>query len=335
MLPPKFVGLRQNGGPMRKVVTKAIIVCILVLLLPFILTLLISNKSDDVRSLEAMDFNVYYNKGGTKEQLDFDRYLIGVVGANMPAGYHMEALKAQAVIARTYALYNISMLMDENPGKKDFTTSELGLAYISLEEMEQFWGSEDYLTYFTKLENSVYGTKDEVMLYKDQLILPVFFDTGSGFTRNASEAWDVDIPYLVSVESKQDVTSTHYLKIQEFEIKDLIDILKQRYPDLSLSEANFFEEVSIASRDSIGYVTETDLGNLTVSGEEFAKVLGLNSNNLYIEDYNGKVRIICTGVGHGVGLSQYGANAMADAGYPYNEILLHYYSGIELSNLSR
>ncbi len=320
---------------MRKIIWKAVLVCAIVLVLPFTLTLLLSHKPGDIRSLETMDFNVYYSKNGVKEQLEFDRYLIGVVGANMPAGYHMEALKAQAVIARTYALYNISMLMDENPGKKDFTTSELGLAYISLEEMEQFWGSKDYLTYFTKLENAVYGTKDELLLYKDQLILPVFFDTGSGYTRNASEAWDVDIPYLISVDSKQDVTSTHYLKIQEFEVKDFIHTLKQHYPGVNLSEKSFFDQVTVSTRDSIGYVTEMNLGSQTVSGEEFAKVLGLNSNNFYLENYNNKVRIICTGVGHGVGLSQFGANAMAEEGYPYDEILLHYYTGVELVRISR
>ncbi len=320
---------------MKKVIIKAIIVCLLVLFLPFVLTLLLSNKSNRIYSMEAMDFHVYYEKDSTKQPLEFDRYLIGVVAANMPAGYEIEALKAQAVIARTYALYNISLLKKDNPGKQDFTTSELGLAYISLEEMEQYWGNEDYLTYFTKLENSVIGTKNEVLVYHNELILPVFFDTGSGYTRNASEAWGADIPYLISVQSKQDVTSINYLKIKELPVSDLVEALNKQYPDISLSEETFFQTVKVSERDSTGYVTKIDLGSLTVSGEEFAKVLGLNSNNFYLEDYSGKVRIICTGVGHGVGLSQYGANAMAGEGHPYQEILTHYYTGVKLINIKK
>lgn len=318
---------------MKKLITKAIIVCFLVLFLPFVLTLLLANKSSRIYSMEAMDVHIYYDKGGIRQPLEFDRYLIGVVAANMPAGYHIEALKAQAVIARTYALYNICLLKKEDPGKKDFTTSELGLSYISLEELEQYWGSENYVTYFTKLENSVFGTKDELLVYDDELILPVFFDTGAGYTRNSLEAWKADIPYLVSVQSKQDVTSINYLKVREISVSELVDTLQKQYPDLKLTEQNFFHEVRITGRDSTGYVTEIDLGSLTVSGEEFAKVLGLNSNNFYIEDYNGNVRIICTGVGHGVGLSQYGANAMADEGYSYKDILTHYYTGVKLINI--
>ncbi len=320
---------------MKKVIIKAIIVCCLVLLLPFLLTLLFTSKSNRLSSMDTMDFNIYYTKGGTRTRIDFDQYLIGVVAANMPAGYNMEALKAQAVIARTYALYNISLLTEEDPGQKDFLTSELGLAFISLDEMEQYWGTEGYVTYFTKLENSVFGTKDKILVYDNDLILPVFFDTGSGYTRNASEAWGIEIPYLVSVQSKQDVTSINYLKILEFDIGSLIDILTKQYPDIKLAKKRFFEEVTVTERDSIGYVTKINLGGLTVSGEEFAKVLGLHSNNFYIEDYSGRVRVICTGVGHGVGLSQYGANAMAGEGYPYDEILTHYYSGAKLINLRK
>ncbi len=110
---------------MKKILYKLLAVCISVLLLAFLLTLLISNKKDSY-SMEAMDFNIYYEKDGSRRKLEFDEYLIGVVAANMPAGYHIEALKAQAVISRTYALYNISMLSKDSGDRKEFTTSELG-----------------------------------------------------------------------------------------------------------------------------------------------------------------------------------------------------------------
>lgn len=320
---------------MKKILYKLLAVSILVLMLPFILTLIFSSNKKQNYSLEAMDFNVYYEKNGIKHKLDFDQYLIGVVAANMPSGYHIEALKAQAVISRTYALYNISLLSEENPSKKEFSTSELGLSYIGLEEMEHYWGSDNYADHFSKVENCVFATKDQVLTYGDDLILPVFFGTGTGFTRNAHEAWGIDIPYLVSVSSKQDVTSIHYLRITEYELSTLIGLLHQVYPSFESSEKTFFQDLAITKRDSIGYVTEINLGSLTVSGEEFAKVLGLNSNHFYIEDYEGRARIICTGVGHGVGLSQYGANAMAEEGYTYDEILAHYYTDVNKINLKK
>lgn len=318
---------------MRKLVYKGLIVCVTVLLVPFLLTALFSAKSKSVLT-DYTDFDIYYEVNGVKTKLEFNEYLLGVVAANMPSGYHMDALKAQAVIARTYALYNMQLLAEKSPAKKSFTSSELGLSYIGPDMLEQFWGSENYQEYFTKFENAVYGTDGEILVYNDELILPLFFDTGSGFTRNASEAWGIDIPYLISVPSKQDVTSTNYLKIKEFTISELISLLSKYYRDIKLSENNFFDKLSIASRDSAGYVLEISLDNTLVSGEEFAKVVGLLSNHFYIENYEGNARIICNGSGHGIGLSQYGANAMAEDGSSYKEILKHYYSGVSFMSIS-
>jgi stage II sporulation protein D len=317
---------------MKKILIKTALVSVVVLIFPLILTLLLTNKGGNNTSMDFMDFEIYYEPNGTEEELEFNQYLMGIVAANMPAGYDMEALKAQAVIARTYSLYNIAMLSKETPDKKKFATSELGLSFISMDSLEEYWGSEEYIDYFTKIENAVSATEDEVLIYDDELILPVFFYTGSGYTRNASEAWGIDVPYLTSVSSKQDVTSTDYLKITEFSIGDLLSLLNHHYSNLSISEDSFFEDVKVVKRDSIDYVIKMNLGDQTVSGEEFAKVLGLNSSHFYIEDYEGKVRIICNGVGHGVGLSQYGANAMAGEGYPYREILVHYYTDAEIAD---
>lgn len=318
---------------MKKILIKTLTVCILVLLLPFVLTLLLA-KGKGIASVDTTDFSIYYEVNGVKDNISFDDYLIGVIAANMPASYELETIKAQAVIARTYAFYNMGLLTKDDPGKTSFTTSELGLSYIDLNSLQQLWGAEDYNSYFSKLENAVYATKGEVIEYQDKLILPVFFDTGCGYTRSASQAWGADVPYLVSVPSKQDVTSTNYLHIKEYNVTDLIHTLSNYYTHLNLDADEFFNEVKITSRDSSDYVLKIDLGNQTVSGEEFAKVLGLTSSHFYIEDYEGKVRIICNGAGHGVGLSQYGANAMAEDGSGYTDILKYYYSGISIVGLS-
>ncbi len=320
---------------MKKLLIKTILVSIVVLLLPFLLTLAFSKQSSTTTgSFKAENFNIYYEVNGTKTDLSFDEYLLGVIAANIPASYQMETLKAQAVIARTYALYNISTLSKENSGQTDFSTSELGLSYIGLDALKDLWDDENYTYYFSKLENAVYATDNEVIVYDNDLILPVFFDTGSGFTRNASEAWGVDIPYLTSVASKQDVTSTNYLSIKEYATNDLIDLLGKYYTDLDITVDNFFDEVNISLRDSSGYVLKINLGDLTISGEEFAKVLGLSSNHFYIEEYGDHVRIVCNGDGHGVGLSQYGANVMAEDGSSYEDILEYYYTGVTFARLS-
>ncbi len=318
---------------MRKVIIKTLIVSLTILILPFILTLIVKHSSSDA-FLETMNYSVYYELDGNKEAISFDTYLMGVVAATMPVTYHMEALKAQAVIARTYAIYNMSKLSASSPGKSRFSTSELGLSYLSLEALKSYWGEASYSDNYSKLEKAVYETKDKVLLYRNALILPLFFDTGSGYTRNASEAWGVEIPYLVSVPSKQDVTSTNYLTIREYELPDLITALTRYYTDITLTTDKFFEEVTVASRDSAGYVIKMNLGSQTVSGEEFAKVLNLASNHFYLEAYDNKARIICNGVGHGIGLSQYGANAMADENRTYSDILTYYYTDTVLADLT-
>jgi stage II sporulation protein D len=319
---------------MKKILLKTLIVSVTVLLLPFILTLLVKQNSSDA-FLQTMNYSVYDEENGVRETLSFDTYLMGVVAAAMPATYHAEALKAQAVIARTYALYNMSELSESSPGKTRFSIAELGLPYCSPDSLRDYWGAEAYSDNYSKLENAVYKTKDKVLLYHDTLILPLFFDTGSGYTRNASEAWGVEVPYLVSVPSKEDVTSTNYLSIREYELPDLITALTRYYDNISLTTDKFFEEVTVASRDSAGYVTKMNLGGQTVSGEEFAKVLGISSNHFYLEDYNNKARIICNGAGHGIGLSQYGANAMAGEDRTYSDILTYYYTDTVLADLSK
>ncbi len=319
---------------MKRIMMKTLIGCLVVFGVPFLLTALFNRDRFGSSSKDAADFTIYYEVNGSREKLSFDEYLIGVVAANMSTGYAMEALRAQAVIARTYALYNMALL-NEDSDRSNFTTSELGLSYLGRDELKEYWGSEDYSEYYARLENAIHSTKDKVILYDNDLILPVFFDTGSGFTRNALEAWGVSVPYLVSVSSKQDITSTNYLSIKEYEVDDLIALLDKYYADLSLSEKKFFDEVTVANRDSAGYATKINLGSRTVSGEEFAKVIGLASNHFYIEDYEGKVRIVCNGSGHGIGLSQYGANAMAEEGSTYKEILSYYYTGTSLADLSQ
>jgi len=318
---------------MKKVFKKTLIVCIIVLLIPFVITLLFTQK-EKLKSIQTINFTIVNEENGSKDTLSFENYLIGVVAANMPAGYQPEALKAQAVIARTYALYNMAMLSDGKPDKKDFTTSELGLSYISLDSLKKFWGN-DYKNYFTKIEDALVATKDQVLVYDDKLILPVFFDTGCGFTRNASEVWGVDVPYLVSTPSKQDVTSTHYLQIVEYDVSDLLSILNKYYTKISLSQTDFFKQIKITSRDSAGYVLKMVLNGQTVTGEEFAKVVGLPSSHFYIEEYDKKARIICNGSGHGIGLSQYGANAMAEEGSLYKQILSYYYTGVKLASVTK
>ena len=290
--------------------------------------------------------------------LSLDDYLVGVIAATTTINTEPEALKAQAVIARTYALNNIEQLEEThikqalqsmgNTHFSSFSIEELGLPYIDPTSLKSSLDVSQYDSFLEKIEQAIKETANEVILYGDQLITPLYFSSCVGMTRSAQEVWGFDIPYLKSVESESDIESTDYMKLYVSTISATLDSLNvayqnhtldaadydyQVYPSLPVDETHFFDEVVVLSRDSAGYVTKVSLGGVSVSGESFAAALGLNSSCFYIEDYQETVRFLCHGNGHGLGYSQYGANAMAKTGSTYEELLTHYYTGIKITKL--
>jgi len=253
-----------------------------------------------------------YRSNGTVITLSLDEYLIGVVGGEMPASFNSEALKAQAIVARTYALNRIK----EGKTLTDTVSTQV---YRDNTQLKNTWGSS-YNTYYSKIKNAVEGTKNMVLTYNGQYIDAVYHSTSNGYTVDAVDVWGKDIPYLKSVSSSYDLNASSYLRETTKELSTLSSILGLP-----------IDTIQITKKDTHGRVQEVSVNDKVYSGVEFRNLLGLRSTDFDISINNGKVTFVTKGFGHGVGMSQYGANGMANAGYNYKDILLHYYQGVTLS----
>lgn len=254
-----------------------------------------------------------YRTNGSVVTLAISDYLIGVVAAEMPASFSNEALKAQVIVARTYTLKKLSQ------GVR-LTDSVSTQAYIDEREMKNLWGSS-YSIYYNKIKSAVEGTKDLVLTYQGNYIEAVYHSTSNGKTESAQNVWGNYVPYLVSVDSPWDQSATSYLRTTEKELGVVLSVLGINETDLV--------NASI-SRNVSGRVETVAVGEKIYSGIDLRTMLGLRSTDFDLTVQNGNLVITTRGYGHGVGMSQYGANGMANAGYNYEQILKHYYTGVNL-----
>lgn len=313
---------------MKKIIIKLVILIMIILFLPYIMTKILTGTSTDSNKVKK-ELTISYETDNGTEVINFENYIIGVVAATIPTEYEVEDIKAQAVVARTYA-FNIIEKLQAKGYENQFSVSDLGLSFLSTGDMKSQWGESEYDTNLSKIQNAVYSTKDEIITYDNQVIEPLFHRVSVGKTRSALDAFGEEVPYLVSVDSTEDVSSEDYMKITENSVSNMIATLKMNYENLSLTEDNFFDEIQIVERDSEGYVLKINVGTMALTGEQFTELLELNSTNFYIEKYDEKVRIITKGYGHGLGFSQYGGNKMALKGSSYKEILTYYYKNTEV-----
>lgn len=259
-------------------------------------------------------------------------YVIGAVMAEMPSSFEKEALKAQAVAARTYAV------RQREKEKIRPTESLCGAhfsndpryyqAYFTKEQAKDFYGDYYDISY-EKISSAVDEVADEIILYENEPIVAAFHSMSGGMTESAEDIWGNKTPYLIPVSSFSDeeiATCKESYTFTPEEIKARINACCGA--EFSEKEAKWFY---VTKRTESGSVTEIQAGNKTLSGADFRAVLSLRSQNFTI-NYNGENFVIITkGYGHGVGMSQYGANAMAKNGASYREILRHYYPGTEIS----
>ena len=258
-----------------------------------------------------------YRSNGSVITLSMSDYLIGVVGAEMPASFPLEALKAQAVVARTYALKRISS------GQK-LTDTVSTQAYKDNNQLRREWQG-NFDTYYNKIKLAVTSTDNMTIKYNGAYIDAVYHSTSNGRTEDAIHVWGNSVPYLKSVESSWDRNASSYLRTEEKELSVLLTLL-----GIDLSDESSIE---IISRNASGRVSSVRIGNKNYSGVELRNLLGLRSADFDLEVQNNKVIITTRGYGHGVGMSQYGAKGMAENGYNYQQILRHYYQGISLSTI--
>ena len=272
-----------------------------------------------------------HQSDGTTQTLALGDYLWRVVAAEMPASFEEEALKAQAVAARTYAMRRLSNPPAAHPDAAVCTDYTCCQAYITPESAASNWGNKaDYYT--AKIKNAVSGTDGVVARYNGALIDAVFFSSAAGRTVDAVEVWGNSVPYLTSVDSPEGEEVPNWRSTVTLTAQEFRDTFLAAHPDAKLDgdPAAWFGTVET---NSGGGVSTIVVGGVTVKGTEMRTLFSLRSVNFTVSTSGEEITFSVTGYGHGVGMSQYGANAMAKEGKTYQEILQWYYTGITLDTI--
>ena len=278
----------------------------------------------------ARTLRVLQQDGGV-EVLTLSDYLWRVVAAEMPAAFEEEALRAQAVCARTYSLWKQAAGNHGADGADVCTDSTCCQAYIAPEDAAQRWG-ENEGAYAAKIAGAVADTDGQVLTYGGALIQAVFFSSANGSTADAAEVWGGSLPYLTPVDSPEGDEVPNYRSAVTLPA-DSVRQLAQGAGlgcDLSGAPSGWFRNLT---RTASGRVASVELGGVTLSGTAARSLFSLRSASFDVTEADGVFTFSVTGYGHGVGLSQYGANAMARAGSGWREILTHYYTGAEVRHL--
>lgn len=264
---------------------------------------------------------------GTVSEMTMSEYLQGVVRAEMPASFEQAALCAQAVAARTYTLYKMAE-SSTHPEADVCTDYACCQAYRSAEDAASSWGG-GAARYEAKICNAVSATDGAVMVSGGAPVLAVFHASSPGMTRRAGEVWSRDLPYLQSVTSPENADSVpEYYSRVEVPAEEFKTIFLAAYPEAKFSaDPREWLTDPVADGGSVDTVT---VGGVTVRGTEVRKLYGLRSAAFETEAENGNVVFFVTGSGHGVGMSQYGANVMAAEGASWQEIIQHYYTGVTI-----
>lgn len=282
--------------------------------------LLPPGEIDSARTLRVLD-------GDTVTEMSFSDYLQGVLRAEMPASFQEDALRAQAVAARTYTYYKMSSGGNHGDTADICTDHTCCQAFLAKEKAAENWG-KNAERYEARIENAVSATDGQVMLYGGTPILAVFHSSSAGETWNSGEVWAQDLPYLQSVSSPEGEGVPNYystVALTEAEFREKF-LAARPEADLSGPASGWIRDPVM---DGV-HVESVTIGGVSVSGPSVRSVFGLRSASFTAEAGDGKITFYVTGYGHGVGLSQYGANAMAEAGSTWREILEHYYTGVTI-----
>lgn len=293
-----------------------------------------TSENDKVQSNSDV-FKVLETSSGKVSEIPVRDYVIGAVCAEMPASFETEALKAQAVVCHTYAVRR-QMQENSSPDTElkgaDFSDdSSKYQAYFTNDRIKSFYG-ENYDEYYSKVCSAVDEVLNEILVFDNQPAVTAFHSMSSGFTESAENVWGYEIPYLVAVSSIEDMSASQYEETADFTASEFFTRFTQAYPDIRL-EGDKSGWIKINKISDSGTVLSMTVGNKELSGLEFRSVLSLKSACFSVSCSDEKISITTKGYGHGVGMSQYGANEMAKEGKTYREILSHYYKGTELSNL--
>lgn len=252
---------------------------------------------------------------GEIKNIELEDYIVGVVAGEMPASFNEEALKAQAIASRTYAMYK----MKNSNGTYDLVTDKTNQVYITEDKMKSLW-QENFDYYFEKIKRAVYDTKDLIMTYNGDIILSLYFARSNGKTEDAIAVFGSNEEYLKSVESPEESLTSE------------VTISKDKFCNklnISCDAIN----ISNVLKSSSGRINSLNINGKTFKGTEIRTLFDLKSTDFDIT-IDSEIKFITKGYGHGVGMSQYGANKLAQNGKNYEEILKHYYQNINIEKIS-
>ena len=272
---------------------------------------------------------VLFTSNNEVKDIDLDEYLYGVVAAEMPADYDIEALKAQAIVARTYTLYKVENNSNKHGDAAICTDSTCCQAWISKEDRFDKWQEENRDEYWNKITTAVDSTKGKVITYDGKVINAFFHSNSGGKTELPVNVWGGrDYPYLQTVETSGEDEYSQYQSEVEFTKEELISKLKQNYSDIELE----LNQIEILERYESGRIKTIKFGNKEIAGVEARTILGLKSTNFVFSIEDNNIKFTVYGYGPGVGMSQTGADSMAKQGSNYEEIIKHFYTDVEIQN---
>lgn len=274
-----------------------------IILVPGVLIMLI-NVIESESEIIVYDYKLQQEK-----KLNLEEYIKGVVAAEMPASFPLEALKAQAVAARTYALKK------QVTGKRLTTASKYDQAWISKQQLLNKWSKSNFFGNWSKISTAVESTSGMVLVYNGELITAAYHSTSGGQTAAAVEVWGGSVPYLKSVNSYCETESPYYNQQQFFSWQQLAE---------QLDTINY-KQAQVIDLSASGRVLKIKINRRIFSGREIRQQLGLNSTKFKVIKNAQGLKFVVDGFGHGVGMSQYGAQGLAQQGYNFIEILHHYY----------
>lgn len=290
-------------------------------------------------ALENYDYEQYntikllHKKTNEIEEINLDEYLCGVISAEMPASYEIEALKSQAIVARTYTLYKIINSKPHGDEASICDSFECCQAWISKEDRFSKWAAGTENENWNKIITAVNETKGKIITYDGKIINAFFHANSGGKTEIPVNVWGgTNYPYLQVVETSGEEGYTQYSSQVELTIDELINKFKEKYDDIEVNRENIIEEIKVLEYTESGRVKTLKLGNKSIAGTEVRSIVGLKSTNFDIEldADNNKIKFNVIGYGHGIGMSQTGADAMAKQGSTYEQIIKHFYVGVEI-----
>ncbi len=333
---------------MKRLFLSAVLLCVLMLVIPVVVVPLVSmGETEDVipvmepkqeggdgitrgKFQDPYRITIYRTVTQKTEEIDFEEYIAGVVASELTPQFPLEAIKAQAVAARSFMLSKIAEYMEKGSGDNhhgatlcdDFTHCR---SYTPIEE-------EPDKEYMDQVRKGIDETRGEYLTYDNRVAKTYFHKISGGKTENVQDVWGVEIPYLVSADSSWDITADGY-QSRVFYPKDaFLTVVRGMRPELTLPDA--LENQSLSSeRSEAGAVKSITIFGEKFSGQEIEEAFGLRSRNFSLEYRDGQAVFDVKGNGHGVGMSQAGARGMAEEGKGYQEILLHYYPGVSKMSL--